>query len=328
VLWRTIVKSFSALMMLFFFMAIFSVLFATLIYTTEPGVYDESREQWVRDDGSRSPFESIPASVWWAIITMATVGYGDDYPISGWGQLVAVVTMTISLLVLSLPITIIGANFDEEYSEMRRKALEVMKARGKEESKQRLKKNAALSTSVVTRVAGGLVRRSRTGGDLATAVQVAPAPGEPGTAASAASPADSSSPSRPSGLAGLAATSGFAGGASGRAASLPCGMSSVSSTTVGTARQSEEQSEQSQEDDEAAIRRKGAGPTKELTALIMRAHADIVKEVERLMIENETELNTKLQGIVRYVREEGFSRVTTPSAGAGSSSPQAGRGSR
>ena len=64
--------------MLFFFMAIFSVLFATLIYTAEPGDYDSTRNQWVREDGSASPFESIPASVWWAIITMATVGYGDD----------------------------------------------------------------------------------------------------------------------------------------------------------------------------------------------------------------------------------------------------------
>ena len=68
----------SALLMLFFFMAIFSVLFATLIYTAEPGDYDSTRNQWVREDGSASPFESIPASVWWAIITMATVGYGDD----------------------------------------------------------------------------------------------------------------------------------------------------------------------------------------------------------------------------------------------------------
>ena len=53
--------------MLFFFMAVFSVLFATLIYTVEQGSYDWTRNQWIREDGTASPFESIPASTWWTV---------------------------------------------------------------------------------------------------------------------------------------------------------------------------------------------------------------------------------------------------------------------
>jgi len=113
--------------MLFFFMAVFSVLFATLIWTVEDGEFDPYRRQFVREDGTESPFESIPAATWWTIITMTTVGYGDHYPVTAWGQIVAVLTMVVALVVLSLPITIIGANFDEEYAELRRSKQEEKK---------------------------------------------------------------------------------------------------------------------------------------------------------------------------------------------------------
>jgi len=116
VLFTTLKKSAGALLMLFAFMAIFSILFATLIFTFEGAVeYDEYRMQYVRPDGSASPFESIPHSMWWTIVTMTTVGYGDQVPVTDPGKFVAIVTMFCGLVVLSLPITIIGANFDEEY---------------------------------------------------------------------------------------------------------------------------------------------------------------------------------------------------------------------
>jgi len=134
VLGNTIMKSLSALVMLFFFMSIFSVLFATLIYMAEKGDWDPARNQWVREDGSATPFESIPASTWWTIITMTTVGYGDHYPVTSFGRVVAVLTMTVALIVLSLPITIIGANFDEEYNDMRQRKIE--------SDKQKLEKKA------------------------------------------------------------------------------------------------------------------------------------------------------------------------------------------
>merc|ERR1719424_909487 len=119
---RSLKKSGPALMMLFAFMGISGILFATLIFTIEGGEYDEHRKQYVRVDGSASPFESIPTSLWWTIITMTTVGYGDQYPVSTAGKVIAVLTMFCGLVVLSLPITIIGANFDDDFRELRKRA--------------------------------------------------------------------------------------------------------------------------------------------------------------------------------------------------------------
>jgi len=61
-----------------------------------------------------SPFQSIPQSFWWCIVTLATVGYGDMYPYTDIGKTVGVLTMLVGLIMLALPLSIIGTNFIEE----------------------------------------------------------------------------------------------------------------------------------------------------------------------------------------------------------------------
>lgn len=136
---RSLRKSFPALLMLFAFMGISGILFATLIFTVESGTYDPHRHQYVRVDGSASPFESIPGAFWWTIVTMTTVGYGDQYPVTVEGKVIAVLTMFCGLIVLSLPITIIGANFDDEYRELRKRAQEEKERQRRAERRERLR---------------------------------------------------------------------------------------------------------------------------------------------------------------------------------------------
>ena len=59
-------------------------------------------------------FSSIPETMWWAVATLTTVGYGDMYPITPWGKLFAGVIAILGIGMFALPTGILGAGFVEE----------------------------------------------------------------------------------------------------------------------------------------------------------------------------------------------------------------------
>ncbi len=63
-------------------------------------------------------FQNIPIAVYWAFITMTTVGYGDISPQSWPGYFVAIVCALSGILLLAMPIAIIASNFNTFYSNM------------------------------------------------------------------------------------------------------------------------------------------------------------------------------------------------------------------
>ncbi len=67
-------------------------------------------------EGEAQPeaFGSIPAAMWWAIVTLTTVGYGDVVPITPMGRLVGGITAVIGLGMFALPTAILGAGFAHE----------------------------------------------------------------------------------------------------------------------------------------------------------------------------------------------------------------------
>ena len=59
-------------------------------------------------------FSSIPAAMWWAAMTVTTVGYGDIYPITPLGQTITSMVTIGGVLLLALPSAILAAGFMEE----------------------------------------------------------------------------------------------------------------------------------------------------------------------------------------------------------------------
>lgn len=60
-------------------------------------------------EGGENGFESIPQSIYWAIITVTTVGYGDVVPITALGKLVSAMIMIIGYSIIAVPTGIITA---------------------------------------------------------------------------------------------------------------------------------------------------------------------------------------------------------------------------
>jgi len=56
-------------------------------------------------------FSSIPAAMWWAAVTLTTVGYGDAYPITALGKAMAAMTAVFGIGMFALPTAILGAGF-------------------------------------------------------------------------------------------------------------------------------------------------------------------------------------------------------------------------
>jgi potassium voltage-gated channel Shaw-related subfamily C protein len=105
ILIHTFTASARELMLLIFFLVLFIVIFASLIY------YAERLQKNPDND-----FTSIPIGLWWSIVTMTTVGYGDMVPKTYVGMVVGGLCALTGVLTIALPVPVIVANFAMYYS--------------------------------------------------------------------------------------------------------------------------------------------------------------------------------------------------------------------
>lgn len=77
------------------------VVSATILHFAERGVQPDA-------------FGDIPKAMWWAIVTLTTVGYGDVVPVTLFGRVVAAAVMLFGLAIYAIPIGIIGFGFSNE----------------------------------------------------------------------------------------------------------------------------------------------------------------------------------------------------------------------
>lgn len=133
------------LFVLLFFLAIGVILFSSIIYYLEkmscPETDNWSRSMWsdyVRDCENQTggvhmrnkdelccteyraslDFPNIMTAVWWNIVTMTTVGYGDIVPRTPQGKTVAGLALLAGILLIALPVAVVGRKFQETYDQL------------------------------------------------------------------------------------------------------------------------------------------------------------------------------------------------------------------
>jgi len=62
-------------------------------------------------EGEESGFRNIPVSVYWCIVTLTTVGYGDIAPVTPLGQLIAAIIMIMGYGIIAVPTGIVSAEY-------------------------------------------------------------------------------------------------------------------------------------------------------------------------------------------------------------------------
>ena len=77
-------------------------------------------------------FTSIPDTIYWAVVTLTTVGYGDMYPITVGGKIFTVLILLAGIALLALPAGIITSGFLEEMRKSRKPPTYICPHCGKE----------------------------------------------------------------------------------------------------------------------------------------------------------------------------------------------------
>lgn len=67
----------------------------------------------VERDAQPKSFGSIPDAMWWAVVTLATVGYGDVYPVTAAGKILAGIVALSAIGLFALPAGIVASGFAE-----------------------------------------------------------------------------------------------------------------------------------------------------------------------------------------------------------------------
>ena len=85
----------------------FFIFFIVLVFASSLMYYAENEAQ-------PAAFSSIPASMWWGIVTLTTIGYGDTYPVTAAGKAIGAGVAVLGLAVYAIPLGIMASAFTEE----------------------------------------------------------------------------------------------------------------------------------------------------------------------------------------------------------------------
>ncbi|KAL1526870.1 hypothetical protein AB1Y20_015561 [Prymnesium parvum] len=111
--WRVLIlalrRCWEALLVPAFFLIICVFMMAGLVYVAENCCNE--------DGGPSRDFDNMFQSIWFVLVTFTTVGYGDIYPATPQGKLVAAGSILLGILFTAMPITIMGQSFADAWEE-------------------------------------------------------------------------------------------------------------------------------------------------------------------------------------------------------------------
>ena len=103
-LMRSLQKSLTKISVYFLFVLILDICLGTLMFMVENGQPE-------------TQFTDLATSVYWAIVTMTTVGYGDITPVTPLGRLLSAFVMLLGYTIIAVPTGIVTANIIDETKE-------------------------------------------------------------------------------------------------------------------------------------------------------------------------------------------------------------------
>lgn len=106
---KSLKVSFPKIMVFFLFVVVMVISLGTLMYMVEGTISD-------------SPFVDIPTSIYWSVVTMTTVGYGDIAPITPLGRFLSAIVMLLGYTIMAVPTGIVSAQFIHDHQKNSRHA--------------------------------------------------------------------------------------------------------------------------------------------------------------------------------------------------------------
>ena len=127
---KTVKSSMEIIIFVLMIMTLFVFIYGSIIFSLESGTYvvnsDYPNGAYVlknsEGDYFRSSVTDTFTGMYWAVITMTTVGYGDIVPHTDIGKLVSVTCAFVGILFMALPIAILGSKVTLEYAKLEGKS--------------------------------------------------------------------------------------------------------------------------------------------------------------------------------------------------------------
>jgi len=94
-----------------------AIVFTSILFML---VLSSSLMYFVEHRAQPAAFSSIPAALWWAVMTLTTVGYGDIVPVTPLGKMLTSFIVLIGVGLFALPVAVLAGGFTEEFARRRK----------------------------------------------------------------------------------------------------------------------------------------------------------------------------------------------------------------